>query len=33
MALGGASADELPLGLDGLLAAVRAAGLEPVDVR
>jgi SAM-dependent methyltransferase len=32
-ALGGASADELPLGLDGLLAAVRAAGLEPVDVR
>jgi SAM-dependent methyltransferase len=32
-ALGGATADELPLGLDGLLAAVRAAGLEPVDVR
>jgi len=32
-ALGGASADELPLGLDGLLAAVRAAGLEPTEVR
>jgi SAM-dependent methyltransferase len=27
-ALGGATADELPLGLDALLAAVRAAGLE-----
>jgi len=33
MALGGASAAELPLGLDGLLAAARAAGLDPVDVR
>ncbi|MCW2982491.1 MAG: class SAM-dependent methyltransferase, partial [Conexibacter sp.] len=32
-ALGGGSADELPLGLSGLLAATRAAGLRPVDVR
>jgi SAM-dependent methyltransferase len=32
-ALGGGSADELPLGLDGLFAAVRAAGLEPTEVR
>jgi SAM-dependent methyltransferase len=31
-ALGGASPDELPLGLDALVAAVRAAGLEPVAV-
>jgi SAM-dependent methyltransferase len=32
-ALGGASADELPIGLPGLLDAARAAGLEPVDTR
>jgi SAM-dependent methyltransferase len=32
-ALGGATADELPLGLDGLIGAARAAGLEPLDVR
>jgi hypothetical protein len=29
----GATAAELPLGLDGLLAAARGAGLDPVDVR
>jgi hypothetical protein len=29
-ALGGATADELPLGLDALLDAARAAGLEPL---
>lgn len=33
MALGGATADELPLGLDALVDAARAAGLEPLDVR
>jgi SAM-dependent methyltransferase len=32
-ALGGATADELPLGLQGLLDAAVAAGLQPVDVR
>jgi len=32
-ALGGADADELPLGLDALLDAARAAGLRPLDVR
>ncbi|HMJ32288.1 MAG TPA: class I SAM-dependent methyltransferase [Baekduia sp.] len=31
-ALGGATADELPLGLDALIAAARAAGLEPLAV-
>jgi SAM-dependent methyltransferase len=31
-ALGGASADELPLGVDALIAAARAAGLEPLAV-
>jgi SAM-dependent methyltransferase len=31
-ALGGATADELPLGLDALVAATRAAGLEPLAV-
>jgi hypothetical protein len=30
MALGGATADELPLGLDVLLAAARDAGLDAV---
>jgi SAM-dependent methyltransferase len=29
-ALGGATADELPLGVDALVAAARAAGLEPL---
>jgi SAM-dependent methyltransferase len=33
MALGGATADELPLGLDALVGAVGAAGLDPLDVR
>jgi SAM-dependent methyltransferase len=32
-ALGGATADELPLGLHGLVEAARAAGLEPIDIR
>ncbi|MDX6684007.1 MAG: hypothetical protein QOF86_135 [Baekduia sp.] len=32
-ALGGATADELPVGVEGLLDAARAAGLAPVDVR
>ena len=32
-ALGGATADELPLGLPALLDVARAAGLEPIDVR
>jgi hypothetical protein len=32
MALGGATADELPLGVDALLAAARAAGLEVLGV-
>jgi SAM-dependent methyltransferase len=30
MSLGGATADELPLGLDALLAAARVAGLDPL---
>jgi SAM-dependent methyltransferase len=32
-ALGGATADELPLGLDALAGAARAAGLEVVETR
>src|SRR5271156_3805242 len=32
MALGGATADELPLGVDALLVAARAAGLEVLSV-
>jgi SAM-dependent methyltransferase len=32
-ALGDATADELPIGIDALLAAARAGGLDPLDVR